>query len=66
MKASVIREMTLEEIQETLQAERDNLTKLRMQHAVSPLENPLVLKHKRKDVARLLTELTKRSKEAQQ
>jgi ribosomal protein L29 len=36
-----------------------------MQHAISPLENPLVIREKRKVVARLMTELTKRSKEAQ-
>ena len=66
MKSSVIREMTTEEIQEKLVDEKEALTKLKMQHAISPLENPMVLKEKRKDVARLLTELTKRSKEAQQ
>lgn len=66
MKSSVIREMTTEEIQDALLNERESLSKMKMQHAISPLENPMVLKEKRKDVSRLLTELTKRSKEAQQ
>jgi len=66
MKSSVIIEMTTEEVQDALLNERESLAKLKMQHAISPLENPMVLKEKRKDVARLLTELTKRSKEAQQ
>jgi large subunit ribosomal protein L29 len=64
MKSSVIREMTTEEIQEKLVDEKEALTKLKMQHAISPLENPLVLRERRKDVSRLMTELTKRSKEA--
>ena len=58
--------MTTEEIEETLLNEKENLSKMRMQHAISPLENPLVLKEKKKDVARLSTELTNRSKQAQQ
>lgn len=66
MKSSVIREMTTDEVQDALLNERESVSKLKMQHAISPLENPMVLKEKRKDVSRLLTELTKRSKEAQQ
>jgi large subunit ribosomal protein L29 len=66
MKSNVIREMTTEEVQDALEVARESLEKMRMQHTISPLENPMVLKEKRKEVARLLTELTKRSKEAQQ
>lgn len=62
MKSSVIREMTTEEIQDRLADEKESLAKLRMQHAISPLENPLVLSHRRKDVARMMTELTRRTK----
>jgi large subunit ribosomal protein L29 len=65
MKPSVIREMTTEEVEERLAEEQTALSNLRMQHAISPLENPLVIREKRKVVARLMTELTKRSKEAQ-
>lgn len=60
MKASVIREMTTEEINDQLMDEQESLDKLRMQHAISPLENPLILRGKRKVIARLNTELTKR------
>jgi len=64
MKSSVIREMITEEVEDRLADEKEALAKLKMQHAISPLENPLVLKEKRKVVARLMTELTRRSKEA--
>lgn len=62
MKSSVIREMTTEEVEDKLVDERESLTKLKMQHAISPLENPMVLKQKRQVVARLMTEITRRSK----
>ena len=64
MKSSVIREMTTEEIEDKLIDEKSALGKLKMQNAISPLENPLVLRDRRKDVARLMTELTRRQKEA--
>ncbi|MEQ9188009.1 MAG: 50S ribosomal protein L29 [Cryomorphaceae bacterium] len=66
MKSNVIREMTTEEIQDALLNAREGLDKMKMQHAISPLENPMVLKEKRKEVARLLTELSTRTEEAQQ
>ena len=65
MKPSVIREMTTEEVADQLTEIKATIASLRMQHAISPLENPLVLREKKKVRARLMTELTKRSKEAQ-
>lgn len=62
MKPSVIREMTTEEIQEQLTEVKSTIASLKMQHAISPLENPLIIRSKRKEVARLMTELTNRSK----
>ena len=40
MKPAEIREMTLAELEERIDAERDRLHRLKMTHAVSPLENP--------------------------
>jgi large subunit ribosomal protein L29 len=65
MKSTVIREMTTDELNDALMNERESLSKMRMQHAISPLENPIVLREKRKVVARLLTELSNRTNEAQ-
>lgn len=62
MKPSVIREMTTEEITDKISEESEALTKLKMHHAVSQLENPLQLRYRRKDIARLKTELTQREK----
>lgn len=37
------------------------MTKMKMAHAVSPIENPQTLKATRRLIAKLLTEQTKRS-----
>ncbi|MDD2385421.1 MAG: 50S ribosomal protein L29 [Bacteroidales bacterium] len=52
--------LTTKEIVEKIDSEKHNLTKLRMNHAVSPLENPQRLKEVRRVIARLKTELRKR------
>ena len=60
MKISEIKELTTKEIAERIDTECDKLTRMRMNHAVSPLENPMVLKESRRNVARLNTELRNR------
>jgi large subunit ribosomal protein L29 len=60
MKASVIREMTTEEVKEKIQEEKIGYDKLKMAHTISPLEDPSELTKKRKDIARLQTELRSR------
>ncbi len=60
MKQEVITELTTQELKERLVEERIQLSKLKMNHAVSPLENPNKIKAYRKTVARLSTELRKR------
>ena len=61
MKQSVIKELKTEELFERLEDEMESLTKLKINHKVSQLESPVVLKDKRKTIARLNTEITKRS-----
>tara|TARA_B100001778_G_C18205029_1_gene457420 strand:- start:237 stop:428 length:192 start_codon:yes stop_codon:yes gene_type:complete len=62
MKAQVLTDMPENELKELLTAEREKLERMKMSHSVSPLENPLQIKFKRKMIARLLTEISKRSK----
>ena len=55
MKAAEIRELTVEEM-ETKETElKDQLFKLRFQHAVGQLENTMKLKEIKKDLARIAT-----------
>ena len=62
MKTEVIKEMTSKELRERLEAERNHITRLRMNHAVNPLDNPVVI-GQTKVIARILTELRKRELE---
>jgi large subunit ribosomal protein L29 len=59
-KGQELNDLTVQELQDKLQEERGTLTKLRFSHTVSPIESPVQLRQKRKDVARILTELRKR------
>ena len=60
MKASEIKELTTQELEEKLVEEKANLAKQRLTHTVSQLENPLNIRHTRRDVARISTELRRR------
>ena len=60
MKTSEIKDLTTEEIREKIEAEKAALNKMKMNHAVSPLENPMLIRLTRRNIARLMTELRKR------
>lgn len=60
MKKLDIKEYTTKELQEKLKEERLKLTKLRINHAITPLENPMVIRNTKRNIARILTELRKR------
>ncbi len=60
MKTSEIKELTNKEIVERLQVEKENLVRLKLNHAVSPLENPLKLRENKQTIARLKTILRER------
>ncbi|TVP45905.1 MAG: 50S ribosomal protein L29 [Mongoliibacter sp.] len=60
MKNSEIRSLSESEIVERLAAEKENLTKLRFAHAISPIENPNKIKEVKRNVARLKTALTEK------
>ena len=56
MKSSEIRELTDKELDERLDSEESMLVRLRLNHAVSPLDNPNKIVATRKNIARLQTE----------
>ena len=60
MKVSEIKELTGKEIVERLQTEQESLLRLKLNHAVSPLDNPLKIQQGRKNIARLKTILRDR------
>ena len=60
MKQEVIKELSTADIIERLEEEKKHLVRLRINHAVSPLENPHQISENRKTIARLNTELRHR------
>jgi large subunit ribosomal protein L29 len=63
MKAKEIRELTLKEIVERIENEENFITKQKLNHAISPLDNPLKLRESRRNIARLKTILTEKQAE---
>jgi large subunit ribosomal protein L29 len=66
MKSSEIRELATKEIEERIDTEQNMLVRMKMNHAVSPLDNPTKIQQTRRIVARLKTELRSRKTGEQQ
>jgi large subunit ribosomal protein L29 len=63
VKATEVRELDVEELEQRLVETRRELFNLRFQHATGQLENTGQLKEVRKNIARLLTVLTQKKQE---
>jgi large subunit ribosomal protein L29 len=61
MKNIDIVALSTAELQGLLKEEKGALNKLKLNHSISPLENPIRIRDSRKTVARVSTELTKRN-----
>lgn len=57
MKNAELESLSVEELRQKLEAEKESLTKLRFAHAISPIENPMKIREARKLVARIATTL---------
>ena len=62
-KQEAIREMSTPDLNDRLDQAREQLVKMRLNHAVSPLDNPNQIRETRKSIARYLTELRRRELE---
>ncbi|MCI7547798.1 MAG: 50S ribosomal protein L29 [Bacteroides sp.] len=63
MKISEIREMSVADLRDRIAVEKANLDTMKINHAISPLEDTSKFKKSRKDIARMLTVLTEKEKE---
>ncbi|MBQ3581342.1 MAG: 50S ribosomal protein L29 [Alistipes sp.] len=61
MKSAEIKDMSIQDLQERIEAEKAKLSQLKVQHAVSPVENPSIIKKSRRDIARMLTILRQKN-----
>ncbi len=64
MKQQEITKLSLEDVKNRIADLSGQLSKIKLNHKVSPLENPLQIRKMRRTVAQLKTELTKREKQA--
>ena len=60
MKHTDIKNLSVDDLNENLAEQSELLAKLKMNHSVSPLENPMQIGSARRTVARLKTEIRKR------
>ncbi len=62
MKTKDISALSDQELIEKIKEEKAGLNKMTLNHAISPVENPAVIRINRRNIARMLTVLNKRNK----
>lgn len=65
MKNREIKELTTNELQEQMDVKREELNRLVLNHAISPIDNPAQIREIRKTIARMATELRQRELQQQ-
>ena len=60
MKASEVREMSIADIRERIEIEKGTLENMKINHAISPLEDTSKIAKARKDIARMMTILAEK------
>jgi large subunit ribosomal protein L29 len=60
MRQEDIKQLSASDLAERIKEEKGALAKLKLNHAVSPIESPVKITNSRKTVARLQTELRSR------
>ena len=63
MKASEIREMSVADLRDRIALEKANLSSMKMNHAISPLEDTSKIRKARVDIARMMFVLAEKEKQ---
>ena len=63
MKTSEVREMSIADLRDRIAVEKNNLDTMKLNHAISPLEDTSKFKKVRKDIARMMTILAEKENE---
>ena len=58
MKATEIRELSINDLRERIETEKADLVRLRINHAISPLDDLSQIKKAKTDIARMITILS--------
>ena len=62
MKVSEVREMSVADLRDRIEVEKANLDTMKINHAISPLEDTSKFKKTRQDIARMITILAEKEK----
>lgn len=60
MKPEEIRDLTGDELIEKIEIEEENYAKMHLNHTVAALENPMLIRGKRRFIARMKSDLRRR------
>ena len=63
MKVSEAREISIADLRDRIQIEKANLDTMKINHAISPLEDTSKFRKTRRDIARMITILAQKEKE---
>ena len=61
MKNAEIRTLSIEALKEQIAQEKEQLSKLKFAHAISPIENPLRIRESKRLIARMNSILTEKN-----
>ena len=61
MKSAEIKDISTKDLQERIETEKAQLAKLKVQHEVSPVENPSIIQKNPRAIARMLTVLRQKN-----
>ena len=60
MKIKELKELETKELKERIETEVSKYNQMKLNHSITPLENPSLIKAARRDIARMKTELRQR------
>ena len=63
MKVSEVREMSIADLRDRIEVEKSNLDTMKINHAISPLEDTSRFRKTRQDIARMITILAEKEKQ---
>lgn len=64
MKQKEVTQLSDEDLKNRIGLFEEQLSKMKLSHSVTPIENPLQIRSMRRSIARLKTELVKRNTQA--
>ena len=62
MKVTEVREMSIADLRDRIEIEKNNLDTMKLNHAISPLEDTSKIRKARQDIARMITILAEKEK----